>query len=254
MLFRSVYGIFGASVQKISDDLDGIFENADFSLNMAAALSDVHIFSVSGSPGGSIHCYILLLKYFDPLQGISRTILLVYQNNKWFVVSVGNAVLSICGGVLASAQQWETFVSSGSDVTQILQNVNAPVQILLITSLTSHNNPIMAKQAIRSGIAVTTQLAQTLNMTLDTENGSNSYSFTAATAMVWLNNVGQTVTWLNNSAQPVVFQTGGFKFPDQDTEGMGKFIGNTVSGNVQALAINMIADEYVDADPWGKSP
>ena len=251
---NGVYGIFGASVQKISNDMDGIFENVDFSLNMSSSLHDVHVFNVAGSPGGSIHCYILLVKYFDPLQNITRTLLLTYQSNKWFVVNVGNNLLSICGGVLSTTQQWETFVSSGSDVTPVLQNSNAPVQILLITSLTPHNNPIQAKQVLRSGIAVTTGIAQSLTMTVDTENGSNSYDYFAGTQITWLNNNGQVVQWLNNSQQPVNFFTGGFTMPDQDTDGYGKFVGNTVRGSVQAFAINMIANEYEDADPWGKSP
>lgn len=251
---NGVYGIFGATVQKISDDLDGIFENTDFTLNMSAALNDVHVFNIAGSPGGSIHCYLLLLRYVDPRLGITRTIICTYQNNKWFIVSVGNAVLSICGGVLASTQQWDTFVSSGADVTQILQNSNAPVQITLITSLSPHNSPVVAKQAIRSGIAITAAIAQSVNMTVDTENGSQSYTFQAATVMVWLNNLGQSVIFQNNSSAQVDFLTGGFKFPDQDTEGYGKFIGNTVTGSVRGLAINMIADEYYDQDEWGKSP
>lgn len=241
---NGVYGIFGATVQKISDDLDGIFLNANFALAPSAALNDLQ----------NIHCYVLLLSYNDPRRNVTRSILLIYQQSKWFVSSQGDGLLAICSVPLASSTQVETFGSSGADVTQLLQNSNANVQILLITSLTPHNNVLQAKKNLRSGIALTTALAQNVTMTLDTENGSNSYVFAAATAMVWLNNAQQVVTFQNNSLQTVTFQGGGFKLPDQDTEGMGKFIGNTVSGLVQQLSVNLIIDEYVDIDPWGKSP
>lgn len=251
---NGVYGIFGASVQKISLDLDGIFTNVDFTLTMSASLHDVHVANPTGGPGGSIHCYMLLVRYVDIRQGITRTIICTYQNDRWFIVNVGNNLLFICGGVLASTEQFETFVSSGSDVTQILQNSNAAVQILLITALSTHNNPVVAKKVLRTGIAATELTSQTINVTVDTEYKSNSYVFSLAQPMVWLNNLGQTVTFQNNSLSMVTFLSGGFFVLDQDTEGYGKFVGNTITGTVQGFSLNMAINEFVDADPWGKIP
>jgi len=239
---QGVYGIFGATVQKISDDLDGILQNTDFSLEPSAALNDL----------SNIHCYLLLLKYIDPTLG-TRSIIVVFQQNKWFVVSQG-ALLSICSVPLASTTQVETFGSSGGDVTQLLANKAVAVPILLITSLTPHGNLVTAKKAVTSGIAVTTQTAQNLTMSLDTENGSNAYIFVAASLITWVNNFGQVVQFLNAVPGNFNFVTGGFKFPYQDTEGYGKFIGNTVQGSVLGLSINAIANEYNDADIWGTSP
>jgi hypothetical protein len=239
---NGVYGIFGATVQKISDDLDGIFQLTDFSQQPSSALNDL----------SNIHCYVLLLKYDDPIVG-SRSILVMFQKDKWFVVSQGS-LLAICSIALASTTQVETIGSSGSDVTQLLENKAVTVPITLITSLSSHGNIIIAKKLVRSGIAVTTQTAQNLTMTVDTENGSNSYQFQASSVVNWVNNLGQIVQWQNNSLQNVNFITGGFRFPYTDTTGYGKFIGNTVTGTVMNLSINAIADEYIDADLWGNIP
>jgi hypothetical protein len=251
---NGVYGIFGASVQKISLDLDGIFTTADFSLNMSASLHDVHVANPAGSAGGSIHTYMLLIKFFDIRQNITRTIICVYQNDRWFIVNVGNSLLFIAGNVLASTEQFETFVSSGADVTQILENSNAAVQFLLITSLSFHGNPIMAKRVLRSGIAATVQNAQSINVTLDTEYVTNNYTFLLAQPVIWENNSDAIVTWQNNSAATVTFEGGGFFVLDQDTEGYGKFVGNTITGTVKQFSFNMAINEYVDADPWGKLP
>ena len=249
---NGVYGIFGATVQKISDDLDGIFQSIDFTQPPQAAVHDTHVVNAGGGTGGSLHDYALLVKYIDPVRG-PLNLLLMFRGNKWFIVNQASPI-AIVGLPLASTTQWEIFASAGSDVTQLMQNSNAPVQILLITSLTPHNNILQAKRILRSAIAITTASAQSVTMTTDTENGSNSYVFSAATAIAWLNNSGIVVQWQNNALANVNFVTGGFKFPDQDTEGYGKFIGNTVSGSVMLLSINAIADEYEDADMWGKNP
>jgi hypothetical protein len=240
---QGVYGIFGATVQKISDDLDGIFQLVDFTQPPSASLNDL----------SNIHCYLLLVKYVDPVKG-PRSIICTYQTNKWFVASQGNGILSICPVALINTTQYETFGSSGSDVTQLLQNSNVNVSILLITALSSHDNIIIAKQPIRAGICVTTKTAQSVTMTVDTENGSQNYQFTASSVVTWVNNAGQTVQFQNNSLQNVDFIGGGFRFPYQSVEGYGKFIGNTVSGSVMNLSVNSIVDEYQDADVWGVPP
>jgi len=239
---QGAYGIFGATVQKISDDLDGIFQLTDFSQPPCAALNDLN----------NIHCYLLLLKYLDPVAG-SRSIIVLFQSNQWFVVSQG-PLLSICSVALASTTQVETFGSSGSDVTQLLQNKATSVPIKLITSLSPNGNIVVAKTVQRSGIAITTQTAQSLNMTVDTENGSNPYVFSAASVINWINNSGQVVQFQNNTPSNVVFVAGGFRFPHQSTEGYGKFIGNTVTGMAMNLSINAIVNEYIDADLWGEVP
>ena len=239
---QGVYGIFGATVQKISDDLDGIFQLVDFTTQPSAALNDL----------SNIHCYVLLIKYLDPVAG-SRSILVLFQQNQWFVVSQGS-LLAITSVALGSTTQVETFGSSGSDVTQLLQNKAVLVPVKLITSLSANGNIVTAKQLQRSGIAITTQTAQNITMTVDTENGSNSYTFSAASVINWVNNSGQVVQFQNNSLQNVNFITGGFRFPHQSTEGYGKFIGNTVTGTVMNMSINAIVNEYVDKDLWGESP
>ncbi len=240
---NGVYGIFGASVQKISDDLDGIFQLTDFTLLPSSALNDLN----------NIHCYLLLLRYLDPVAG-SRSIICVFQQNKWFVVSQGNSLLAITSIALGSTTQVETFGSSGSDVTQLLQNASASVAVILKTALTSHGNLIKAKRGIRAGVAVTTQTAQSFNMLIETENGSNSYPLAAASIINWINNSGQVVQFQNNTPSNVTFIGGGFRFPYASVDGYGKVLGATITGTVMLFAINAVAIEYQEADLWGILP
>lgn len=239
---NGVYGIFGASIQKISNDLDGIFQLTDFSLQPSAAINDLT----------NIHCYLLLLKYLDPVLG-SRSIIVIFQQDKWFVVSQG-ALLAICSIPLGSTTQVETFGSSGADVTQLLQNTSAAVPITLKTALTSHGNLILAKQAIRAGVAATSTSAQSFQMLVETENSNQSYTLDAASVVNWVNNSGGIVQWQNNTPANVTFIGGGYRFPYSDVDGYGKVLGATITGTVMNFALNAIAIEYREADLWGLLP
>jgi hypothetical protein len=245
-----VYGIFGASVRKISDDLDGIFALADFSLPMSSSLNDIHS---TVTAGGSIHCYLLLLRYLDPALG-PRTIICVYQHDQWFVVSQGNTLLSLMAIFLGSNQQWDTFASSGSDVTQLLQTPGASVPVLFRSALSSNRDPLKSKRLVRAGVAVTSGIAQTFNFTVETENSADIHPLTAASVINWVNNAGQQINWQNNSFGTVTFIGGGYRFPYTAAYGEGKVIGGTVSGSVAQFALNAMAFEYVDAAIWGTIP
>jgi hypothetical protein len=245
-----VYGIFGASVRKISDDLDGIFQLVDFTLPPSSSLNDVHS---TLTAGGSIHSYLLLVRYLDPALG-PRTIICVYQNDQWYVVSQGNSLLSIMAIFLGSTQQWDTFASSGADVTQLLQTPGANVTILFRSALSSNRDPLKSKRLVRAGVAVTSGIAQTFNFTAETENSANVNPLTAAALVNWVNNAGQQINWQNNSFGTVSFVGGGYRFPYTAAYGEGKVIGGTVSGSVSQFALNAMAFEYVDAAIWGTIP
>lgn len=245
-----VWGIFGSSIDKISDDLDGIFQSIDFTQELSAALNDIHS---TVSEGGSLHSYLLLVRYIDPVKG-TRSIQCVFQKNQWYIVAHGPPVKAICPLFLASGEEWNSFGSAGSDVTQHLQAIDAQVPILLRTSMTSHGNLIGAKQSIRAGVAATSETAQFFTMSIDTENGSNSYPLAAVTQINWLNNSGGEIQWQNNSLGNVQFVGGGFRFPYADVDGYGKVMGMTITGMVSNFSVNAIAIEYKEADPWGLLP
>jgi hypothetical protein len=244
---QGVYGIFGATVQKISDDLDGIFQALNFGQELSAALNDLR----------NIHCYALLVSYIDPVVG-QRSLICIYQTDQWFLVSgidrVGSQLTSIVSVPLASSAQVETFGISSTAVSQMLQDASFALPIKFQTALSSNKNIIQAKMASRGGVAVTAGQASSFMMALDTENDTNVYTLQAAAVLNWVNNLGQTVNWQNNSLSFVTFIAGGYRFPRADVEGYGKVIGITVTGTVVSFAINAMAIEYIEKDMWGDSP
>jgi hypothetical protein len=225
---NGVYGIFGASVQKISDDLDGIFELVDFGLDMSASLNDIH-FGITA--GGAIHCYLLLVRYNDPVQG-PRTIMCGFDGKSWFVVSQGNALSCITSLPSGTTFQWETYAAAASGtgfvINQLLQDDTTAVSVKLITSLTPHQSVQVAKQVLHIGVAFNFAIPPTgISTTLDSEN----------------NSVGTTFVAPGGNA--------GFFLLHSDIEGYGHYLGATMETQAIRCALSAIVIEYVDADVWG---
>jgi len=247
-----VYAILGASVEKVSDQMDGIFAAMDFSQPLQAAVNDLH---------SSLHTFLLLCRYKDPIAGVTRSLLLCFYKNRWFVSNQGSSLTTICtapiGGLI------ETFSSSGNDITQIIQSTT-PVPIILRTSLSANNEFIVGKKGIRAVIALFANTGATMSGTADTElmNPGNPFSFSTAIPLTWINNSNQFVTWQNNSLQTVNWVTTGFLYQrigPRQWHGNGVFLGMTLtgtfsggtggggtSGNAQGLVINAMAIEYQD--------
>ena len=247
---QGIYAIFGASVEKVSDDLDGIFSgsggspvahsNIDFTLTPSAALNDIR----------NIHCYMVLVRYIDPVIG-ARPILLVFQEKKWFVISQGNLV-AITSAPLQSTKQIETFGSSGSDITQLLQDSSTAVPITLRTALSPHGNYVQAKAALKAGVSAEVEGSVAINMEIDTENDTLDYMLTGAPAVTWVNNSGGIVTWVNRSGGVIIWCGSGFVFPYSKVNGYGKFIGATITATVANFALNAVAIEYIEKSLWGQ--
>lgn len=250
---NGAYAIFGASVEKISDDLDGIFagptvggtvhSHIDFSQTPVAALQDLR----------NIHCYMLLVKYFDSLIGTTRQIILVFQEKNWFIVSQGS-LIAMCATFTQSAQQWDTFASSGTDITQILQDTTTAVPITLRTALSPHGNPIQAKQALRAGVGCVTNSQQVLTLTVESEYTTRVYNqLVLPVDFFWVNNQDQIVTWVNSTNGVVQWMgAGGFRFPFTSVDGLGKFLGLTLQASLVESVVNMLAIEYQDRALWGR--
>ena len=237
-----VYAVLGASVEKISDPMDGIFALADTSQPFCAAVQDLHT---------SLHTFLLLLRYKDPAAG-TRSLILCFYKNRWFVANQGNNLTSIVtapiGGVI------ETFSSSGQDVTQIFQSTT-PVPIILRTSLSPNGEIEMGKIGLEAMVALNSNTLGTLNGSADSENLDPGKPFTLSTArnLIWVNNSNQVLTWQNNSLQTLLWATTGFIYQRSPISSSGIFLGLTLTGTfaggtstTSGLVINALLIEYQD--------
>jgi hypothetical protein len=252
--FHGVYMIIGASVQKVSDDLDGIFSRIDFSQEPCAALCDLN----------NIHLYLLLVRYQDPFdsaifgvqpQGVflERSIILALQTKDWFVLNQGMNLISIVSVPLSETDEISVYGSSGSDFTPLLVNDNGPVTFILKTALTAHGNIIRNKQAIKAGLALSAAIPQSITFLMESENQANSYTLEAARPIIWRVPPGHIITWTNNTGAHIQFMVGpAFAVPYLSVDAYGHLLGATAFSTTSNMAISAVMIEYIDADLWSE--
>lgn len=231
-----VYAILGASVEKVSDPMDGIFARMDFTQPLQAAVQDLQT---------SLHTFLILCRYKDPVAGVTRSLILCFYKNRWFVANQGSQLTTLCSAPINGIT--ETFSSSGSDITQIFQ-ANVQVPIILQTSLSDNNEPYMGKRAMRGAVALNSSTFTIMNGTVDTENSSQPFSFPTGLPVQWVNNLGQIVQWRNSAAPPqnVNWFATGFLYQRIKASGTGVYLGITLTGSFAGLVINLLVLEYQD--------
>lgn len=251
---HGVWVIIGATIQKASDDLDGIFPRIDFAQEPCAALFDLN----------NIHIYCLLVRYQDPgnaavfgqqPQGgvLERSLIMVLQAKDWYVLNQGMDLISIVSLALSETNELALFGSSGSDLTPLLIDDGAPVTFILKTPLTAHNNLIVNKQAIKAGIAVSAAVPQSMTMLIESERHVNSYTITAARQLIWRNANHDIITWTNNQPAEMQFMVGpSFAVPYLSVDAYGHVLGSTIYSTTSQMSINAWVCEYIDADLWSE--
>lgn len=227
-----VFAVFGTSVEKISDDMDGIFAAIDFTQFPCAAVNDIN----------NIHCYTLLVRYVDPLLNAPRSLILAFASKKWFTCSQGDQLRFIHTAVLGG--RTETFATSGSDVTQIIALNTVNVLITIKTALSPHNIPYLQKNVVRVATAQKANTTDSLILTIESELNSQAINYSLAPAIIWLNNLGQVVTWTNMLGQLVTFVKDGFRYFPSKANVSGIYIGATISGSVRQYSLNTIVIEF----------
>lgn len=237
-----VYAVFGSSVEKISDDMDGIYRLIDFTQFPSAAVNDIN----------NIHCYLLLVKYNDPVTG-PRALILVFMNKKWFVISQGSGLKFIYTAVVNGV--FQTFGTSGLDITQLLANPNAPVAIKLSTSLTSHGNPVIGKRMGRYVVAQTVGGSATMTLLLESERAPNqTISYNLSNILNFEGNNNEAIQFVAAGSANLNFvvQAAGFHYRHGNSGGVGGiYLGATLTGSVQDFTLNSIMLEYGEAAPFG---
>ncbi len=220
---NGVYAVFGSSVQKISDDLDGIFKRIDFSQQPQAAWADIN----------NIHNVIFLVRYDDPVTATTRSILLTFTGKKWFVMAQGDNLTTITTAALLSTGNHLTIGSSGMDITQLLADTTVPVAFRWQTSLSHHGNAVQRKKTIRAGYAVTATTPGTITVSLDSDEGTSSDTHDLVAGF-----------------QAHAFSRGE---TDNNVGVSGRYLGLTVTGRLAGFIGSLLSCEYQETNVGNKN-
>jgi len=203
-------------VQKISDDMDGIFKLIDFSQQPQAAVIDLN----------NIHNIGWLVRYKDPLSS-TRSIMLIFNGKKWFVANQGNSLVTIVATSTLASGLITTYCSSASDLTPMFGNPNVAVTFKIQTALTHHGNAVQRKKVNHASVAVTGPAAGgSITVEVDTDNGIQTYT-------------------------PNVVS--GFQFIGFGADGSGEYLGLTITGTMAGFTFTNTAQDYQEISrPFAK--
>jgi hypothetical protein len=216
---NGIYAVFGSSVQKISDDLDGIFKLIDFTQQPQFAIADFN----------NIHNALWLVRYRDPLS-VERSILITFNGKKWFITSQGNSLAALTTASTLASGMNLTFATSASDITQILSNATAPVAFTLRTALSHHGNPLQRKKTIRGGWAITGGSSNTITVEMDSDEASQSGS------------------------QSIIAAFFAYFFANNPGNVSGRYLGATITGSAPVgLTVTNVGIEYQETNTGNKS-
>ena len=243
--FMNRYGVFairGAIARKDSDEIDGTINLIDFTSSVSAG--QVMIFNQL--------CAAFLVNYQDV--GSTRRILLVRSGDPsgspiWFVSAQGASLTLVCPAMVSDTPT--LYATDGLNIYKMFADSTIPVSVKIQTKLWDMGDPITSHQALKMGIGFTAPgVVITLNTSVDTETGGNSYVTSGAGTLNWVNNLGNTITFVNNSSQPLTWIAGGYLFLKQDVSNIGKYLGFTYTATIPVTTFNAIMIEYADRVRW----
>ena len=236
VLFLNDYGVYalvGSTTSKISDPLDGVFPNIDFTYPIYAGQVLIN----------NILCAAFNFKYYDAEFTQSyRYIQAVFFEKKWFFTSQGNTLQYITSAPVGG--KINLYGTDGSALYQLYANNTANVTSIIQTALMPMNDPIRDKQALKFGVEVTTANSTIFTVTVDSQAGS-SPPYTLQNNVLWYNNLGVNLNWINNSSQVIYWLfSSGYYLYKSDAQQWGKYLGLTLQSNSAAFVVNTFEFEH----------
>jgi hypothetical protein len=239
VLFMNDYGVYalvGSTTSKISDSLDGIFPNVDFTTG-----------NVNGGQVllNNILCAAFNFRYTGGLgtSSSARYIQAIFFEKKWFFTSAGNNLKFVTsvpvGGKIT------LYGTDGNSCVKMYANTTASINSYVQTSLNPMKDPIRTKQALKVGIEATLTNSSFISVTVDSETGSSPVVDLGQT-IVWINNFSATIPWINNSSTAINWTTGstGYTLYKTDAKQYGKYLGMTVTSTNAGVVYNGFEYEH----------
>ena len=239
VLFMNDYGVYalvGSTTSKISDSLDGIFTNIDF--------------TAGTTTGGQVLLNNILCAAFNFRytggQGVSssaRYIQAIFFEKKWFFTSAGNNLKHVVSVPVGG--RITLYGTDGTSCVKMYANTTASINSYVQTSLNPMKDPIRTKQALKVGIEATLTNAATISVTVDSEQGQ-SPAVTLGQTIDWANNFSQVIPWSNNSSQIIGWYplSSGYTLYKTDAKQYGKYLGMTVTSDNAGIVYNGFEYEH----------
>jgi len=237
VLFLNDYGVYalvGSTTSKLSDALDGMFPNIDFSSPIYAGQVLLN----------NILCAAFNFRYYDAQFTQSyRYIQAVFFEKKWFLTSQGDSISLIVS--IPDNGRIDAYGIDDKTLYEFYDDATLPITSRVQTALLPMGDNIRTKQALKMGVEATSSniAPVTINVTCDSESGSSA-AIALSSLVSWLNLNLLTVTWTNNSGTTIGFGGIGYSLYKTDAQQYGKYLGITVTSESPAFVQNGFEFEH----------
>lgn len=224
-----VWSLYGVTPQKISDDLDGIFQNFDGTASVSSGIVVIY----------NKLCLALMFTWNDP-DSSSRKIIAVLVEGKWFLADQGTALTFMQYAEVDGVPS--LYATDGTTIKKLFTDTSASISTRLVSKLYDFGEPIMTHQMLKFGLETYSTGLSTFTIETENELTGNTVNVTGGNTVTWVNNAGQTVTWQNNLVQTVTWVGTGYVWYATVANMIGKYLGVTIestASNFRLLSLNM---------------
>jgi hypothetical protein len=264
LMFANNYGVYalsGATPQKVSTNLDGLF--------------DPNVF-VGGLIAGSVTIFgelciawtMRIVDRFTTIYGVNttRTVLAVLFRDMWFFVyptttGVGFDIGDMLSMPIGDLQALYTFPLAGSNTMRKMFDVqNAITMAYLQTKLWDGGSPVSTKELIRVGLgsSLGAAVSRTVVVTTDNEYTSQSVALVSTElgsgVLTFINFASAPLSFVQSSGVPLVFTSlpsSGYSFKAGKANQMaGKFFGLSITMHQTNINVTLAAVAYRVTRAW----
>jgi len=237
VLFMNNYGVYalvGATTTKLSDPLDGIIPDIDFSKPVFAGQVLIN----------NILCAAFNFYYTGTGYGstpYNKYITAVFFEKKWFFAEQGGDLKFIVS--VPNEGLITMFGSNGTNLKEFFSDSLSNIDSVVQTALLAFDDPIRDKQALKIGVEVTSDFGTDLDVTVDAENRSSPV-IDLTTFVNWQNINLQNIPWTNNLGNQIGWINAGYFLYKNDAQQYGKYLGMTITAVSPNFVYNGMNFEY----------
>lgn len=219
---NGVYAIYGSSANKVSDDLDGIWDatKADFT-TVVPSSSVATLFGIK--------VFMITLRTLDPTTQTTRTLLAMWNGRQWFMGNQAPAPSLIAPQEIDSVMT--TYGCNGTAVQPLFTVASASLEKKIVSKLWGGAYGfVMQKQVLRfyTQVKPVGAIAVALTLTVDSDVTSFAVPGQATQALTFVNSSGAVLQFQNNAFANLFFQSLA-SIAMVDANGSGLLLGLTIT-------------------------
>lgn len=245
---NGVYAMFGGSADKISDKIDALFEH----LNTSTITPSACIVTLFGQ-----QCYCLLMNTLDPttgtFPGTQRTIMVLWNGEKWFIGSQSKVPLMLVTLDGTGAQVHQAWGNDGKNVFQLFALSSSTLTKKVVSKLYQGRSSLIEKTS-KDVFGESSDIAGSgviLVGTIDSDtNASVQFSMTAN--IFWVNSSGGLITFVNNSGQGIQFISSPSGVQGTSTNQAGTRLGMTLTSTSPDFKLIGMGQSYHENSILGR--